>query len=347
LSSFLEGGDMTAVRRSIVLVFCIVYVSPGIGSTIETWPIVVQKNRGLTVLIRVDVNGQTPGYGSGIIIQPGHILTAKHILPDESTRQKGDFLIKGLTDWESPSVDFSHAAKLDVEYVSRRYDFAILRQHSAAPSRRYAFAGTAIDQGQSVLVLGYPDGGSLICTAGIASGEGPDGKYATDASVGIGDSGGPVFAASGALLGILIEGSKRDNDGRIVLGYFLKAATIAEDLSKTRGIRLKSVPPPPETIPPLQQLKFIYSVNDEKTDHSGVEATGTDFERSFPAQDGFRIVSASFQGTSMNHVSKGPDIIIAGDGSKVLVRYTLQSGPIYDQWRGWIVGSVITVQQLK
>src|ERR1700719_2050455 len=91
------------------------------------WSSIVNKNKDLTVLIRVEVAGKHPGYGSGVIVRPGHVLTAKHILPESSIRQAGDFLIAGLIGWDDPSIDFSHAKRLEIEYVSDRYDLAILR----------------------------------------------------------------------------------------------------------------------------------------------------------------------------------------------------------------------------
>jgi hypothetical protein len=332
---------------AIYTIVLVMAKSSGLSNDMFTgWSPIVDKNQSLTVLIRVEVEGKPPGYGSGIIIKPGHVLTAKHILPDIATRENGTFLIKALVGWDDPSIDFSQGQNLDIDYTSERYDLAILSYRSIHSHEQYAFAGASPHLGESVLVMGYPGGGNLTCTSGIASRKAEDGKYATDAAVGIGNSGGPVFGTSGALLGILIEGSRRDNDGRIILGYFLTTETISHELSETRSlVRLTSTPPPLVPILPVHKIIFAYSVDDEKTDHPTVTPTDTSFEHSFRAQDGFRITSAAFQSSSANHVIKAPDVTIVEGGARVVVRFTLQSGPLFDQWRGWIVGSVTTTQE--
>lgn len=331
-------------------VFTIAMSSANTGG--DYWVPVVERNTNLTVLIRTSMEGKTPGFGTGVIIAPGRVLTAKHILPSEVIRKSGDYLIDGLIGWSKPSMDFSLARKLQIDYVSNRYDFAILHFESRAASRlsgpQGAFANTVIAQGQDVLVMGYPGGGNLICTQGLASGEAADGKYATSAAVGIGNSGGPVFGTSGALIGILLEGAGRDSDGTIHLGYFLTSSVIAKDLVQNNIENLSTAPKPSEhPLTPLQTIQFAYPVDDEKTNHEIFSATGEDFQHLFHAQKGFAITSATFVGQSVNHVTNGPQFEIVDNGNQLLVRYTLQSGPIYDQWRGWIVGSIVTTQQRR
>ena len=331
--------------------FVVVFGFSAAGGGEDSWVPVVERNTNLTVLIRTSVQGRSPGFGSGIIIAADYVLTAKHVLPDDSTRSNGNYLIDGLAGWSAPSIDFSLARKLEIAYVSARYDFAILHFKSVSPNPfigpQNAFATTQIHQGQNVLVMGYPNGGNLICTEGLASGEAADGKYATSASVGIGNSGGPVFGTSGGLLGILLEGSGRDQDGTIHLGYFLKSSIIADELQQKGIVGLATTAPAEHNPPSLQTIQFAYHVDDDRTDHNGLTASENNFEHAFDAQQGFYITSANFIGQSVNHVTKGPDIQIADGGKRVIVRYTLQSGPIYDQWRGWIVGSVITTQQRR
>jgi hypothetical protein len=331
--------------------FAVVFACSAAGGGADSWVPVVERNTNLTVLIRTSFPGKPPGFGSGIIIAADYVLTAKHVLPDDSMRSQGNYLIDGLVGWSDPSIDFSLARKLDIQYVSARYDFAILHFKSPSPSPligpQNAFANTEIHQGQDLLVMGYPNGGNLICTQGLASGEAADGKYATSASVGVGNSGGPVFGASGGLLGILLEGSGRDQDGTIHLGYFLKSSVIADELQQKGMVGLSTTPPATHNPPALQHIQFAYHVDDDKTDHSSLAASERSFEHAFDAQDGFFITSANFVGQSVNHVTKGPEIQIVDAGKRAIVRYTLQSGPIFDQWRGWIVGNVITTQQRR
>jgi S1-C subfamily serine protease len=310
------------------------------------WASVVEANKNATALIRVETLGRDPSYGSGVVMSDeGHIVTAKHILPSVEVRDRGEFMIISLIGWDNPSVEFSGATRLDIQYISPTYDLAILRLRQPLPKGvQPAFGTPDVRQGEPLLVMGYPDGGNLISTAGIASGQASDGRYATDASVGIGSSGGPVFGASGAVLGIILEGSRRDSEGRIILGYFLRTQTIAEDLiTRNAGVQF---PTGPGKLAGrrLEQLEFAYPVSQLKDDHAYFPDS-RNYDRSFPAQQGFRITGARFVADSANHVTKGPDVEIVDNGQRVVVRFSLESGPFFDRWRGWLSGNVVTTQR--
>jgi hypothetical protein len=202
--------------------------------------------------------------------------------------------------------------------------------------------------------MGYPDGGSLTCTQGIVSNKSAGGTWGTDATAGVGNSGGPLFDPNGSLVGILLQGSAgRDGQGKILLGYFLGIDEIGKELSapllvgsfkvlEQAGSVNSAIQPPP-----LQKITMVYRVDDENVDHSSISPTEKSFERSFAAQDGFRITSASFQSASANHVKDGPRFAIVDNGARIIVRYTLESGPFFDQWRGWLVGSINTTQERR
>lgn len=336
------------IRKRLLTALAFLLVSTAGGSVdspqFTGWAAIVKKNKNLNVLIRVEVTGKDPGYGSGAIVKPGYVITAKHVLPDKKVRDEGNYLISGLIGWDEPSIDFSHALKLDVVYVSNRYDLAILGYHTKVHTKQYAFTAALPQLGDALLVMGYPDGGSLTCTSGLASRKAEDGKFATDAAVGIANSGGPVFTTSGGLVGIILEGSGRKADGKIALGYFLTVEAIQGELSQLRGVRLTDTPPPAELVPEITAVTFAYSVNDEATEHlaSPVQAK---LERSFKPLDGFLFKAARFQNVSSNHVSSDPEVVISDGGTKAILRYTLTSGPKSDPWNAWISGSVITLQE--
>jgi hypothetical protein len=92
------------------------------------WSSIYARNKASTVLIRVESEGQTPNYGSGVVIDAsGRVLTAKHLLPGSTAMRSKNYLITALRDWEKPSLDFSSAGKLNIEYVSKKADFAVLK----------------------------------------------------------------------------------------------------------------------------------------------------------------------------------------------------------------------------
>jgi len=61
-------------------------------------------------------------------------------------------------------------------------------------------------------------------------------------------------------------------------------------------------------------------MNYEKVDHPTVVPTEARFERTFRAQEKFRISSATFQSTSAKKITQGPDLAIIEDGARVIVR---------------------------
>jgi S1-C subfamily serine protease len=344
-------------RSGVLLANLALCVYPFIGTELgiasddfNHWADIIEQNKDSTVLIRIESAGKPASYGSGVVIDgTGNVLTAKHILPGPDTRRTGTFLITALVGWDSPSIDFSQAGKLDIEYISDFSDMAILRFRTKPQSSRYVFANVSLRQGQSVLVMGYPSGGSLAATTGIASQAEADGKYATDAQVGIGNSGGPVFDSTGGMLGIILEGTRRTSDGQISLGYFLASRRIVDELSRGRAsVQLAQGRLPfQRPIERMQQLTISYPVNDDKVDHPSLASTTKNFEYNFTAQEGFRISEASFQSNSANHVAAGPVVQVLDVGARVVIRFTLESGPIFDQWRGWLVGAIVTKQVRK
>ncbi|MGE8096622.1 S1 family peptidase [Pseudomonas fluorescens] len=73
-------------------------------------------------------------------------------------------------------------------------------------------------------------------------------------------------------------------------------------------------------------------------DDHGFNVTSKDFNDTIPAPEGFifkEVVKIDYE--SLNHSpSNGATVNINQDGSTLELKYTLQSGPAYDRWRGWI-----------
>jgi V8-like Glu-specific endopeptidase len=341
--------------RLFVLVVLLIFgpCSVDLRAQVLQWVNVAERNKNATVLIRVDSQDQDSNFGSGVIIGPNKILTAKHLLPENETLKRGDYLITGLVGWDAASIDFGQATKLVIEYISSQFDLAVLRFDTSSTSKPHAFSmRSTVKQGEAVLIMGYPGGGSLQCTQGIVSGKGEGETWTTDAIAGVGNSGGPIFDVSGQLVGILLYGAQgRDKNGVYSPGYFLALDRIDSDLSRfrTRGedfqisIKAGSV----NSIPAaeVERITINYSLNDEEISHLWISATERGSRRLFSAQYGFRIISAEFQVASQNHVKDGPQVLVSEDGSSVTLQYSLESGPFFDRWRGWLVGTLNTIQE--
>ncbi len=160
---------------------------------------------------------------------------------------------------------------------------------------------------------------------------------------------------------MLIESAKNDS-GDPTLGYILPLEIILQDL-KEHGVDIGLSAARTEVAVPLTTIKLSYPVDDTLTDHVNpldlgiqpfdvaalleLSQTGIDkvFTHKFAAQDGFKIIDASFREVSANKVREGPQIQISSDGTEVELTYKLASGPIYDQWRGWMSGNLFITEE--
>lgn len=319
----------------------------------DGWPDVVERNRQATVLLRVESPDATPDYGSGVVFSSaGLVLTARHVLPSDAVIAAGNFRIDGLLGWGDASPDFSSAKRLLILWRSDRWDVAVLSFQQLPPNLRVVSAAVDVQQGSPLLVMGYPGGGGLMATEGVASGNSQDDLYATDAQVGRGNSGGPVFGRDGALLGIILEGARRGSDGNIVLGFFRLSGTILKAMTaELPGVTLSTgdaavrVTPGPPNAPPREAITLGYGVDELKDDHpSPFDVSRRTYQRVFQAQSGYKIVGASFTAASANHVVSAPQADVANDGSTVKLQWDMESGPAIDRWRGWLAGNVTTRQ---
>jgi Trypsin-like peptidase domain len=335
---------MNIFRQAAIFIACFLTTTSSATAADEyrDWSNVIRGNKNATVLIRIEYNDNV-SYGSGVLLSSdGYVLTARHLLPDATVLPS--VMLTALIGWEQASIDFSNARLLKTVYVSRKLDLAVMKFDPPPLNATFVSMDSGGYTGMPLLVMAYPSGGSLQSTPGIISGQGPGGTLTTSAVVGKGDSGGPVFGPTGAMTGIFLEGTARDASGTVELGYLLGASTIEKDLNDNLPtVKLTLGPPPAVTLPPLPQVSLSYSLDDDKTDHPGLTPTSDARERVFYAVNGYRITSVAYQDNSRNHADY-PQLVISSDGGSITAKYTITSGPLYDQWRGWIVGSIITQQ---
>ncbi|BAV74887.1 hypothetical protein PCAU_2678 [Pseudomonas chlororaphis subsp. aurantiaca] len=83
-------------------------------------------------------------------------------------------------------------------------------------------------------------------------------------------------------------------------------------------------------------------------DDHGFIVTTKEFNDKISAPEGFRfekVTKVEYQ--SLNHSpSNGLKVSVAADGAALMLNYTLQSGPAFDQWRGW-VDALITASVVR
>ena len=103
----------------------------------------------------------------------------------------------------------------------------------------------SVPQGTELVVLGYPVGRDLSVTGGVLSNQEEAGRWQTDATMNVGNSGGPVFDLRGYLLGFAVAGMTWYGDGDH--GYFVSGVNffvpIARVLTSSVAGRLRAPPP--------------------------------------------------------------------------------------------------------
>ena len=174
----------------------------------------------------VQVSGVAPSCsrqidGSGFVYAPERVMTNAHVLA-------------GV---ESPVV---HAEGGEYEatpvYIDEEVDIAVLAV-PGLPQVPLTFTGTPADSGDDAIIMGYPGGGPFWVGAARVRERreisGPDFRdttkvvrdvYALFGTVRAGNSGGPLFAPDGSVLGVVFASAIDDPS----TGYALTAQQVAE-----------------------------------------------------------------------------------------------------------------------
>lgn len=132
-----------------------------------------------------------------------------------------------------------------------------------------------------------------------------------------------------------INGSVRvSNDGHMLM---IGGTDIGDDsyvVTSNVPVLLEKIPSR-NTPSVIQTRTFPYSMTLE--DHN-FNVTRRDFHESIPAPEGFSFKDViKIQYESLNHSpSNGATVTVSADGNRLDIKYTLESGPAYDRWRGWI-----------
>jgi S1-C subfamily serine protease len=175
----------------------------------------VVRTRGSVVSLRTPTRA-----GAGVIVDAaGHIVTNMHVIGDVLGPQ-GGFAPgpDGPPLVRARFVDGRELAAM-VVVADREEDLAVLRLQSPDADERFAAAelgsSAALRVGDAVFAVGDPDGLSHTVSSGIVSAIGRTGVLGSvpllqlDASMNVGNSGGPLFSAEGKLVGLIVARQRR------------------------------------------------------------------------------------------------------------------------------------------
>ena len=178
--------------------------------------------------------------GTGFVIsEQGHVLTAHHVIKDKAQVLVGP--IEG-DKWRVAQVVKVDEAK----------DLALLKARLDRPALALA-EWTSVPQGLETLVIGYPQprvqGFSKKITAGIFNGERHQTAFSHNfqlsAEIQQGNSGGPVFAPDGTVMGLITQKlnaqavAEKTGDFAQNVNYAVKSQHLVEFV-QSAGVPLKS-----------------------------------------------------------------------------------------------------------
>jgi len=190
-------------------VICLVVTGqPGRGRAQSLVDLVTRATPSVAFVLSKDENGQPLGGGTAFVIGPGVLLTALHVVQEANQ--------------VSVALPGQSAVEADVVGIDIEHDLAVLHALAApqpGPTPLALGNSTGIQLGQAIAVVGYPlpspEHPTVTVTQGIVSAlRTQQGFIQIDASVNPGNSGGPVLAPDGRVIGVVdasIRGAQNFN----------------------------------------------------------------------------------------------------------------------------------------
>lgn len=97
------------------------------------------------------------------------------------------------------------------------------------------------------------------------------------------------------------------------------------------------------TTAPARTISRAFEIRQMKDDHPSTIPATKNYMLRFASDPGFKFASFEFGELSRNHGSP-PVIEISPDAKEIHVSFSLTSGPLFDEYRGWLDGTLVTRQ---
>ena len=338
---------------SIVLSNALAQNIPNQISSIPT-----RDNKG-TVLIQVDwvkeaiedgqkVSVSDSDSGSGFVMdREGQILTVAHHFPE--LHENETMLIHGETE-KLNGIDDRQRFSLKIKFIDRVADVAILVPTTPTKLTPIPLMWDSHPkEGDEILIRGFPLGGELESMNGIIRKTPDDFLVKSSALLRAGYSGAAVYNMDGQVIGVVQRGEPVADipDKKVMgLGEFFLLSHVKNKLPQQLISSLLNQEASPTVTSPKGQARFTYTIDVMKDDHPDPISPhkreyGTGIIK---AQPGYKIVSYEVVNYSANGLSNA-HAIIPEDKSSIDYKYTLESGPVWDRYRGWFKAELITIQE--
>lgn len=327
-------GSRCVLRRATRIAVAVAVLWANAGSA-KTLAEVVQSNRTSVVYIRVEKAAEATGavtelHGSGFIVSSsGYLVTAAHVVSGGPGFQVD---VRGAIGSREGLLE-----ALEVVYENSNFDVAVLRFRNTALNRRPVTLGDPwkVPADATIYAMGFPGTEEWFHTEGKLSGSGPKGSWSTTAVLNPGMSGGPIFNTDGELVAMTWGGVA--NPGVAGISRVLPI-NLLSDAFRISGSQV--------AVEARQGVDVAYRFGETQESLNGLQAASRSYSRTFVAREGFKIVDFRYVPRSANNASE-PRIVVSPDGKRLEVDFALTSGPVFDQWRGWIDAEVLTKQEAE
>lgn len=288
--------------------------------------------------------------GSGFLIDKrGHIVTARHVVMHKEQEEPGPrWVMVSLRDRDAnpfpAQIVACEAGNIDLCLV-KVSDASVAAANVATvfnPACRH------LARRESVVAYGYPFGAAnpVISVPGEVTGDlATELKHPSNVHIIPGMSGGPVVDASGRAIAVNAAGGKDAASGKEYPTItFLQPLIYGEALIRKAGVACDALTP--TTAAATACADRTHRVDRVQLSLNEPSASLRDYLDTIQADTGCRIVSVVPSIRSANNAT-GPTVNLGPDGAAAIVSYSLQSGPFYDRYRGWLDAELAVKQAPK
>jgi hypothetical protein len=318
------------IKTSVV--FLSMVLSVGVDASLID---VVNNNRGSVVYINTQKISENTGavteqFGTGFLVNgEGYVLTAAHVVGSGAGFQID---IRGGIGSREAVLE-----GMEVLYENTNADVAVLRFKNSSIRRPsvqlgdpWAVAGDAV-----LYAMGFPGREEWFHTEGKMAGRGPKGSWNTTLVLNPGMSGGPIFDVNGKVVAMVWGGVP--DQGIYGINRVIPINVLSD------ALRIAGALPLLKAAMPERLVEVAYKIEETKNSDLKMESTIKDYALVFNAKPGFKIVDAVYVEKSANNSTK-PDIDLSEDKKSIKVTFNIKSGPLYDQYRGWLSADILTRQ---
>lgn len=279
--------------------------------------------------------------GSGFLIDKrGYILSARHVVLNKENDVKGDR-------WITVALRDPNATAYPAEIVAceqGNIDICLIKISDAAVANAniaeiFKPACRHLAPGESITAYGYPfgDGNPVIRVPGEVTGNLATGlKYPSNVQIIPGMSGGPVVDANGRTVAMNAAGAEG-----VYTMTFLQPLLHGKSLIMRSGIACEEVRD--ERPPQTACVDRVLRINKIQLSQNEATPSERDYSEVIPPDTGCRIVSVHPKINSENNANY--QFNVGPDGTAVLVKYSLTSGPFFDRYRAWL-DMELTIKQV-